>query len=127
MVSAAEGMVVLWLVALGEGLRGESVGPGCGVWLAVVSSGVAFPKLPPWAVVAFVEAVSVTIVGMDMVMVSPPSCSMGAVGSGDVMEVVLFWGWCVILCLLVPLGELQATAAVEGTRLATVVATEVLV
>lgn len=127
MVSAAEGMMVLWLVALGEGLRGESVGPACGVWLAVVSSGVVFPKLPPWAVVAVVEAISVAIVGAGMDTVSPPSCSMGAVGSGDSVEVVLFWGWCVILCLLVPLGELPATAAVEGTRLATVVATEVLV
>lgn len=42
------------------------------------------------------------------------------------VKVVLFWGWCVTLCLLVPLGELLATAAVEGTRLTTVVATEVL-
>lgn len=54
---------------------------------------------------------------------------MGDVGrGGDLVEVkvVLFWGWCVAPCLLVPLGELLATAAVEGTRLTTVVATEVL-
>lgn len=121
--------MTLWFVALGEGLRGASVGPACGASPAVVGSGVAFPKLPPWAVVALCEVVSVTVMGADTDMMRPPSCSMGAVGrGGDPMEVkvVLFWGWCVTVCLLVPLGELPATAAVEGTRLTTVVATEVL-
>lgn len=74
------------------------------------------------------KAVSVTVVGTDTDMMRPPSWSVGAVGRGDPVEVkaVLFWGWCVTLCLLEPLGELPATAAVEGTRLTTVVATEVL-
>lgn len=94
-----------------------------------MGSNVAFPKLPPWAVVALGEVVSITVTGMDTDMMRPPSCSMGAVGRGEEpvgVKVVLFWGWCVTLCLLVPLGEVSATAAVEGTRLATVVATEVL-
>lgn len=127
-VSATAGTMTLWLVALGEGLRGASVGPARGASLAVVSSGVDFPKLPSWLVAALGEAVSVTVAGADTDMMCPPSCSMGAVERGDLVEVkvVLFWGWCVTLCLLVPLGELPATAAVEGTRLTTVVATEVL-
>ena len=128
MVSATTGMMTLWSVALGEGLRGASVGPACGASLAVVSSGVAFPKVPPWAVAALGEVVSVTVVGAGTDMMRPPSCSMGAVGTGDPVEVkvVLFWGWCVTLCLLVPLGKLPATAAVEGTCLTTGVAIEVL-
>lgn len=128
MVTANAGTTTLWFVALGEGLRGASVSPAPGTSPAVVSSDVAFPKLPPWTVVALSEAVSVTVMGADTDTIGPPSCSMGDVGrGGDLLEVrvVLFWGCCVTLCLLVPLGELLATAAVEGTRLTTVVATEV--
>lgn len=130
MVSASAGMMTLWFVALDEGLRGASVGPARGASLAVVSSSVAFPKLSPWVVATLGEAVSVTITGADTDAMCPPSCSVGAVGRGDPEEVkvVLFWVWGVTsLCLLVPLGELPAMAAVEGTCLTTVVATEVLV
>lgn len=47
MVSATAGTVTLRFVALGEGLRGAPAGPARGASLAVVSGGVAFPKLPP--------------------------------------------------------------------------------
>lgn len=80
MVSATAGMMTLWFVALGEGRRGASVGPACGALLAVVSSDVTFPKLPPWVVVALGEAVSITIAGADTVTMFPPSSSMGTVG-----------------------------------------------
>lgn len=128
MVSTTTGMMMLWFVALSEGVWGASVGPGCGASLVVVSSGVAFPKLPPWAVVTLGEVVSVTVTGAETDTICPPSCSIGAVGRRDLVEVkvVLSWGWCVTLCFLVSLCELPATAAVEGTRLTTVVATEVL-
>lgn len=128
MVSMTAGMMMLWFVSLGEGVWGASVGPGCGASLAVVSSSVAFPKLPPWAVVTLGEVVSVTVAGAETDTMCPPSCSVGAVGRRDPREVkvVLSWGWCVTLCLLVSLCELPATAAVEGIRLTTVVATEVL-
>lgn len=127
-VSTTAGTTTLWFVAVGEALRDVSVGPASEVSLAVVSRGVTFPKLPSRAVAALGEAVSTAIVGADRVAVCPPSCSMGAVGKGDSVEVkmVLFGGCCVTLCLLVPLGELPATAAVEGTLLTTVVATGVL-
>lgn len=127
-VRTTTGMMMLWFVALSEGVEGASVGPGCGASLSVVSSSVAFPKLSPWAVVTLSEVVSLTVTGAETDMMCPPSCSIGAVGRRDPVEVkvVLSWGWCVILCFLVSLCELPATAAVEGTRLTTVVATEVL-
>lgn len=94
----------------------------------MVSSGVAFPKLSPWVVASPGEAVSVTVTGADTDTMRPPSSSMGAVERGDPVgpKVVLFWGCCVTLGLLVSLGELLAVAAVEGTCLTTLVATVVL-
>lgn len=95
------------------------MGPACGATLAVVSRGVAFPKLSPWVVASLGKAVSVTVTGADTDTTRPPSSSMGSVGRGDLVgvKVVLFWGWCVTLGLLVSLGELLAVAAVEGTCL----------
>lgn len=96
--------------------------------LAVVSSGIAFPKLCPSVVASPGEAISVTVTGADTDTTRPPSSSMGAVGRGDLVgvKVVLFWGWYVTLGLLVSLGELLAVAAVEGTCLSTLIATVVL-
>lgn len=94
----------------------------------MVSSGVSFPKLSPWVVASLGEAVSGTVMGADTDTTRPPSNSMGAVGRGDLVgvKVVLFWGWCVTLGLLVSLGELLAVAVVDGTCLTTLVATLVL-
>lgn len=96
--------------------------------MAVVSCGVAFPKLSPWVVASPGKTVSVTVTGADTDTMRPPSSSMGAVGRGDLVgvKVVLFWGWCVTLGLLVSLGELPSVAAVEGTCLTTLVTTVVL-
>lgn len=96
--------------------------------MAVVSCGVAFPKLSPWVVASPGKTVSVTVTGADTDTMRPPSSSMGAVGRGDLVgvKVVLFWGWCVTLGLLVSLGELPSVAAVEGTCLTTLVTTAVL-
>lgn len=92
MVTATAGTTLLWFVALGEGLRGASVGLACGVTLAVVSSGVVFPKLSPWVVASLGEAVSVTVTGADTDTMRPPSSSMGSVGRDDLVgvKVVLF-------------------------------------
>lgn len=94
----------------------------------MVSCSVAFPKLSPWVVVSLGEAVSVTVTGADTDTMRPPSSSMGAVGRGDLVgvKVVLFWGWCVTLGLLVSLGEFPAVAAVESACLTTLVTTVVL-
>lgn len=94
----------------------------------MVSSGVTFPKLSPWVVASLGEAVSVTVVGADTDTTCPPSSSMGSVERGELvgLKVVLFWGWCVTLGLLVSLGELLAVADVEGTCLTTLVVTVVL-
>lgn len=128
MVTATAGTMLLRFVVLGEGLRGASVGPACGETLGVVSSGVAFPKLCPWVVASPGEAASVTVTGADTETTRPPSSSMGAVGRDNLVgvKVVLFWGWCVTLGLLVSLGELLAVAAAEGTCLTTLEATVVL-
>lgn len=68
-VTANAGTMTLWFVTLGEGLRGASVSPVPGASPAVVSSDVAFAKLPPWMVVALSEAVSVTVMGVDTDMI----------------------------------------------------------
>lgn len=129
-VNGTAGTMAPWLVALGEVLRGASVSTARGASLAVVSSGGAFPAVPPCEVAALGEVFSVTTVGAGVDAMRPPSSSMGVVGSGeDVVgvKVVVFGGWRVPPCLLVSLGELPATAAVEGTRLTAVVATGVLI
>lgn len=95
-LSATAGTMALWLVALGEVLRGASVSTARGASLAVVSSGGAFPAVPPWEVAALGEVLSVTTVGAGVDAMRPPSCSTGVVGSGrDVVEVkvVVFGGW----------------------------------
>lgn len=94
----------------------------------MVSCSVAFPKLSPWVVVSLGKTVSVAVTGADTDTMRPPSSSMGAVGRGDLVgvKVVLFWGWCVTLGLLVSLGELPAVAAVESACLTTLVTTVVL-
>lgn len=130
-VSATAGTMTLRLVVLVKVLRGTSVGSVCGASLAVMSrgGGVAFPELPHWEVAPLGDMVSVTGVAADMDTTRPLRCSMGSVGRGEdlvVLKEVLFWGWCVPLCLVVSRDELPATAAVEGTRLDTVVAVGVL-
>lgn len=130
-VSATAGTMTLWLVALVEVLRSASVGSVCGASLAVMSrgGGVAFPELPRWEVALLGDMVSVTGVGADMDTTRPPRCSMGSVGRGRdlvMLKEVLFWGWCVPLCLVASRDELPDTAAVEGTRLGAVVAVGML-
>lgn len=130
-VTATAGTMALWLVVVVKVLRGTSVGSVCGASLAVISRGgdVAFPELPSWEVALLGDMISVTGVAADMDTTRPPRCSMGSVGRGGdlvMLKEVLFWSWCVLLCLVASREELPATAAVEGTRLDAVVAVGVL-